>query len=206
VCAGALERSGSCPRGCPALERGGPRSRGVVDPSSEADPARGSVRALSEADLTRGSVYPSSEVDFTQGASTVSSWRAARATRVVVGLCVRVRRVSRFAFAFFAGFKRVSPWLFRGPLGLSPTVAPEHLWVFPLGSHRCCGLLIGRSSLLVANAFPRGRVNGPAGLAPEALQERECSCMGFFVSFYQCAGHLFQPTSAVFQPASVARA
>jgi hypothetical protein len=29
---------------------------------------------------------------------------------------------------------------------------------------------------LVANASPWGRVSGTAGLAPEALQERECSC------------------------------
>jgi hypothetical protein len=88
-------------------------------------------------------------------------------------------------FAFFAGFKRVSPRLFRGPLGLSPTVAPEHLWVFPLGSRRCWSLLIGRSSLLVANAVPWGRVSGPAGLAPEALQERGRSCRCFFASFWQ---------------------
>jgi hypothetical protein len=108
ACAGALERSGPCPRGCPALERGGPRSRGVFEPSSEADPARGGV-------------YPSSEAVFTREASVVSSWRAAGATRIVVVLCMRVRCVSRFAFAFFAGFKRASPWLFRGPLGLSPT-------------------------------------------------------------------------------------
>jgi hypothetical protein len=38
---------------------------------------------------------------------------------------------------------------------------------------------MGRSSLLVANAFPWDRVSGPASLAPEALQERECSCRGF---------------------------
>jgi hypothetical protein len=38
---------------------------------------------------------------------------------------------------------------------------------------------MGRSSLLVANVVPWGRVSGPAGLAPEALQERECSCRGF---------------------------
>jgi hypothetical protein len=63
--AGALERSGPCPRGCPALERGGLRSRGVVESSSEAGPARGGVRASSGADLARGSVYPSSEADFT---------------------------------------------------------------------------------------------------------------------------------------------
>jgi hypothetical protein len=62
---------------------------------------------------------------------------------------------------------------------------------------------MGRSSLMVANAFPWGRVSGPAGLAPEALQERECSCRGFFANFYQCAGYLFQLASAMFQPASV---
>jgi hypothetical protein len=33
---------------------------------------------------------------------------------------------------------------------------------------------------LVADAIPWGRASGPAGLAPEALQERECSCKGFF--------------------------
>jgi hypothetical protein len=27
-----------------------------------------------------------------------------------------------------------------------------------------------------------------AGLAPETLQERECSCKGFFRKIYQCAG------------------
>jgi hypothetical protein len=65
---------------------------------------------------------------------------------------------------------------------------------------------MGHSSLLVANAFPWGRVSGPAGLAPEALQERECSCRGFFASFYQCAWYLFQSASAMLQPASVTRA
>jgi hypothetical protein len=38
---------------------------------------------------------------------------------------------------------------------------------------------------LVASASPWGRVSGPAGLAPEALQERECSCRGFLTEFYQ---------------------
>jgi hypothetical protein len=97
-------------------------------------------------------------------------------------------------------------WLFRGPLWLSPTVAPEHLWVYPSGSRKCWSLLIGRSFLLVANAFPWGRVSGPAGLAPEALQERVCSCRGFIASFSQCAGYSFQPASAMFQSASVTHA
>jgi hypothetical protein len=56
---------------------------------------------------------------------------------------------------------------------------------------------------LVANASPWGRVSGTAGLAPEALQERECSCWGFLGEFYQWAWYIFQPTSAMFQPASV---
>jgi hypothetical protein len=65
---------------------------------------------------------------------------------------------------------------------------------------------MGRSSLLVANAVSWGRVSGPAGLAPETLQKRGRSCRVFVASFCQCAGHLFQPASVMFQPASVARA
>jgi hypothetical protein len=94
ACAGALEQSGPCSRGCSALERGKPRSRGVVEPWSEADPDRGGVRASSEADLARESVYPSSEADFTRGASAMSSWRAVGATKVVSVLCMRVRCAS----------------------------------------------------------------------------------------------------------------
>jgi hypothetical protein len=65
---------------------------------------------------------------------------------------------------------------------------------------------MGLSTLVFPIAVRGGRFRAPAGLAPEALQERECSYRGFFVSFYQCMGHLFQPASAMFQPASVARA
>jgi hypothetical protein len=101
---------------------------------------------------------------------------------------------------FFAGFRQDSPRFFRG---LSPIVAPEHLWAYRSGSPICWSLLIGRSSLLVANAFPWGRVSGPAGLAPEALQERECSCGGFLAEFYQRTWYMSQPASAMFQPASV---
>jgi hypothetical protein len=65
---------------------------------------------------------------------------------------------------------------------------------------------MGCSSLLVANAIPWGRVSGPAGRAPEALQERECSCRGFLTSFSKCVRCLFQLASAMFQLASVTRA
>jgi hypothetical protein len=33
---------------------------------------------------------------------------------------------------------------------------------------------------LVAGAIPWGRASGPACLAPKALQERGCSCKGFY--------------------------
>jgi hypothetical protein len=84
-----------------------------------------------------------------------------------------------FAFCVFCRFLAGFPRFFRGPSWLSPTVAPEHLRVYRSGSRRCWSLLMGRSSLPVANTFPQGRVSGPAGLAPEALQECECSCRGF---------------------------
>jgi hypothetical protein len=101
---GALERSGPRPRGCSALERGGPRSRGGAEPSSEADPARGGVRA-------------SSEADFTRGASAVLSWRAAGPPGSwLCCVCVLGVRVDSH-FAFFAGFKRVSPDYLGDPYG-----------------------------------------------------------------------------------------
>jgi hypothetical protein len=47
---------------------------------------------------------------------------------------------------------------------------------------------MGHSSLLVANVFPWGHDSGPAGLAPEALQERGCSCKGFFANCLTVCG------------------
>jgi hypothetical protein len=50
---------------------------------------------------------------------------------------------------------------------------------------------MGHSSLLAANAIPWGRVSGLAGLALEALQERECSCRGFFARSTSVRGVYF---------------
>jgi hypothetical protein len=58
----------------------------------------------------------------------------------------------------------------------------------------------------VCKCRPRGRVSGPAGLAPEALQERGFSCRGFTVESCQWAWYVFQPASAMSQPASVTHA
>jgi hypothetical protein len=60
--------------------------------------------------------------------------------------------------------------------------------------------------LLVCKCFPWGRVSRPAGLAPKALEESECSCRGFTVGFGQRAWYISQPASAMFQPASVTHA
>jgi hypothetical protein len=54
--------------------------------------------------------------------------------------------------------------------------------------------------------LPWGRVSGPAGLAPEALQERGCSCRDFIAESCQWVWYMFQPASAVLQPASVTHA
>jgi hypothetical protein len=117
-----------------------------------------------------------------------------------------VLRLEECFVSFFAGFKQDSPRFFRGPLWLSPTVAPEHLWAYRSGSPRRWSLLIGRSSLPVANVFPWDRVSGPAGLAPEALQEHEGSYRGFFAECYQQAWYMSQPASTMLQPASVTHA
>jgi hypothetical protein len=44
---------------------------------------------------------------------------------------------------------------------------------------------------LVADAIPWGRASGPAGLAPEALQERGCSCKGFYIGSTDVRGVSF---------------
>jgi hypothetical protein len=86
-------------------------------PASEADPARGGSQPSSEADLARESVYPSSEADLTRGASVVLHWRAEGATGSwLCCVCVLGVRVD-LRFAFFAGFKRVSPGYLGDPYG-----------------------------------------------------------------------------------------
>jgi hypothetical protein len=173
--------------------------------SSKADPAQGRLEPSSEADLIRGRREPSSEADLTRGGALLGRFGGPRGPPRCGSCCVYFALGPKLVlcFSFFAGFKQDSPRFFRGPSWLSPTVAPEHLRVFRSGSRRCWSLLIGHSSLPVANAFPWGRVSGPAGLAPEALQERERSCRGFLAEIYQRVWYMSLPASAMFQPASV---
>jgi hypothetical protein len=44
---------------------------------------------------------------------------------------------------------------------------------------------------LVADAIPWGRASKPVGVAPEALQERGCSCKGFYTGFTGVQGVSF---------------
>jgi hypothetical protein len=164
VCAwNALERGGARSRAARTLERGGARPREAF--SLE----RGGARPREACALERGGACSRGSL------SGPLRW-AVRVTVAWAMPCVLKRDV--FGFGLFAGFKWGFPSCLRGPLGLSPTVAPEHLRVRRQGSRRCWSLLIGRPSLLACERFPWGRVSGPAGLAPEALQDRECSCRG----------------------------
>jgi hypothetical protein len=45
---------------------------------------------------------------------------------------------------------------------------------------------MARSSAVVADAISWGHASGPTGLAPEALQERGCSCKGFYKDLLAC--------------------
>jgi hypothetical protein len=56
---------------------------------------------------------------------------------------------------------------------------------------------------LVAGASPWGRASGPVGLAPEALQERECSCKGFFARSTSVRGVSFNQHRQCSSSASV---
>jgi hypothetical protein len=60
----------------------------------------------------------------------------------------------------------------------------------------------GTFSPLTAGAIPWGRASRPAGLAPEALQERGCSCKVFLHRICRLAWLKFQLASAIFQPAT----
>jgi hypothetical protein len=119
---GALERGGPLPRGHPALERGGPRPRGWSALE------RGGLRPRGRLALERGGVSPEGA-----WANCFGGPLGPPGSRLC---CAGFRLANLFMFAFFTkegGFPR----FFKGPLCVSPTVAPEHLRGYPLGSRRC---------------------------------------------------------------------
>jgi hypothetical protein len=145
--------------------------------------------------LLEGGVSPRARSNLLNGAFDRATL-VGRGGHRGVGCALRVRLSKRCAlFLFFAGFKQDSPGFLGDPQGYPPTRLPQMMrptdrTFVPPG----------------CQCLPWGRVSRPAGLAPEALQERGCSCRGFTAESGQWAWYVFQPASAIFQPASVTHA
>jgi hypothetical protein len=118
----ALQRGGPRPRGRPALERGGTSPEGVTGPRAR----WGFVSAV---------LRPSSEAEFRSRVPgptvLVGRWGHQGRDYVVRGLGLRI------CLCFVFDARKWVPLVFREPLWLSLTVAPEHLQGYPLGSRRC---------------------------------------------------------------------
>jgi hypothetical protein len=187
----ALERGGACSRAARTLERGGARSREAFSLEWGGACPREACALKRDGACSRGSL------------SGPLRW-AVRATVAWAMPCVLKRGV--FGFGSFAGFKWGFPSCTRGPLGLSPTVAPEHLRVRCQGSRRCWSLLIGLPSLLVLRTLSVGPRQRSRGSSPRSPVGAWVLLKGFTARFGQRAWHMFQPASAMFQPASVTHA
>jgi hypothetical protein len=150
----ALERGEAGSRAARTLERGGARSREAF--SLE----RGGARPREACALERGGTR-------SRGSLSGPLWWAVKATMAWAMPCVVKRGV--FGFGLMRVLSGDPPVVLRGPLGLSPTVAPEHLRVRRQGSRRCWSLLIGLSSLLVLRTLsvgPRQRTRGSSPRSP----------------------------------------
>jgi hypothetical protein len=131
-------------RGRSALDRDGDLARGGVQPPSEEESRSRGRPALERGGTSpEGATGPRERRSFTSAASPLSSEAEFR-PRVsrppvwwAVGPWIYFTRVFRFVRVCFLRRQAGLPWLFRGPLWLSLTVAPEHLWVYPLGSRKC---------------------------------------------------------------------
>jgi hypothetical protein len=133
-----------------ALKRDGNLLEGALGSRSRRGLARGGVQPPSEAEshprgrptLERGGTLPEGRPALERGEfvsvrrrTPRAKWSSARGwLRPIVwwavGSWVCLARV-------FYEFKRGFPGCLGDPSRLSPTVAPEHLWVYPLGSRRC---------------------------------------------------------------------
>jgi hypothetical protein len=156
------------PRGCEALERGGYSPEGASIPRARRSLARGGVGPSSEAETPRHGAWSSSETEVRPRGT---------ATNRLVGRCgflgrgpffvpgrghverICDSRASLFMFYYF--LKGVFSLVIRGPLWLSPTVAPEPLQWYPLGTRRGWRLLMRLSSLLVTVLFRGGALAHP---------------------------------------------
>jgi hypothetical protein len=128
-----------------ALERDGNSLEGAFGPRSRRGPARGGRPAPERGGVPLGG-RPTLERDRTsleRGGFVPGRHRTPRAERSSARgwlgrlfdgpwahgfvLCACLGSFSFIYLRVLAGF----PWLFRGPSWLSPTVASEHLWVYP---------------------------------------------------------------------------
>jgi hypothetical protein len=110
---------------------------GGVSPRARRSPLEGGVSPRARRNLLEGGVSPRAMRNLLEGAfdwATPVGRGGHRSVGRALCACLGKRCI---LFLFFAGFKQDSPGFFRGPSGLSPTVAPEHLRVCRPGSHRC---------------------------------------------------------------------
>jgi hypothetical protein len=139
----ASSEAESWSRGRQALERGGVSPEGASSSRARRSFTRGGVRPSSEAEFTRRGARSSSEAETHPRGTTVDrlvgrcglfgSWAFPLLGRDHSGRAFGVRGV----FLCFTIFRKrgFSP-VIRGPLWLSPTVAPEPLRWYLLGTCR----------------------------------------------------------------------
>jgi hypothetical protein len=131
-----LERGGPRPRGRPALERDGPHPRGCSTLERGGTSPEGATGPRARRSFVSAVLRPSSEAEFRPRVPgpivLVGRWGHQGRDYVVLALGLRICLCLCF-LQEKVGFPR----LFRGPLWLSPTVAPENLRGYPLGSRRC---------------------------------------------------------------------
>jgi hypothetical protein len=150
--------------GCPRARRS--PLEGGADPRARRGLLEGGAPPRTGRSPPEGGVCPRAGRSLFEGIFEWAALVGCQATVVWAMPCVLKQG------AFGLGLLRVlsgdSPVVLRGPLGLSPTVAPEHLWVRHQGSRRCWSLLIGRPSLLVLRTPSVGPRQWTRGSSPQS--------------------------------------
>jgi hypothetical protein len=186
-------------RGRQALERGGGSPEGASGPRARRKSPEGASGPRARRRIAWGGVRPSSEVELTQRGARPSSEAETRPRGTAAGRLVgRCGFFGPWAFPFWAATTRsvflgfatclfvfyyfskrgVSP-VIRGPLWLSPTVVPEPLRRYPLGTRRGWRLLMGLSSLLVVVLFRGGTL-----AHPRVYPSKPCRSVGAPARFF----------------------
>jgi hypothetical protein len=108
----------------------------VREPLARRSPLEGAVNPRAGRNPLEGGVHPRARRSLLEG---TFEWAAlvGRGDHRSVGRAPCVPSSEMHLGLVFAGFKQGFPGCYRGPSGLSPTVAPEHMRVCRLGSRRC---------------------------------------------------------------------